>query len=88
MKKVSFRSKPAGLPARLSPDEWINDKNVGQPMKRLTIDVPLSLHKRIKSQCAEQSTKMADAVRQLLEKRFPEESATMPIDATPNANPT
>jgi hypothetical protein len=30
---------------------------------------------------------MADAVRELLEKQFPEEPATVPIDATPNANP-
>ena len=87
MKKVSFGAKPTGSPARLSPDEWINDKNAGQPMKRLTIDVPLGLHKRIKSQCAEKGTKMADAVRELLERQFPEESATVPIDATPNANP-
>jgi hypothetical protein len=87
MKKVAFRSKPAGTPARLSPDEWINDKNVGQPMKRLTIDVPQGLHKRIKSQCAGKGTKMADAVRELLEKQFPEESGIVPIDATPNASP-
>ncbi len=71
MKKVAFRSKPAGSPARLSPDEWINDKNAGQPMKRLTIDVPLGLHKRIKSQCAIENLIMADVVRDLLEKRFP-----------------
>ena len=87
MKKVSFGAKPTGSPARLSADAWINDKDAGQPMKRLTIDVPLGLHKRIKSQCAEKGTKMADAVRELLEKQFPDESATLPIDATPNANP-
>ncbi len=40
-------------------------------MKRLTIDVPLSLHKRIKSQCAIENLIMADVVRDLLEKRFP-----------------
>lgn len=56
-------------------------------MKRLTIDVPLGLHKRIKSQCAIKGTKMADAVRGLLEKQFAEESNTVPMDATPNANP-
>ena len=88
MKKVSFRSKPAGSSGRLSPDEWINDKNAGQPMKRLTIDVPLGLHKRINSQCAEKGTKMADAVRELLEKQFPEESRSVTIAAAPNANPS
>jgi hypothetical protein len=39
-------------------------------MKRLTIDVPASLHARIKSQCAIRGAKMADEVRELLEKHF------------------
>jgi len=55
-------------------------------MKRLTIDVPLGLHKRIKSQCAKKGSKMADAVRELLEKQFPEESGNMPGDGTPDIN--
>jgi predicted DNA binding CopG/RHH family protein len=38
--------------------------------KRLTIDVTESLHKRIKAQCAMRGTKMADAIRDLLEKEF------------------
>ncbi|MGD0137396.1 MAG: hypothetical protein ABSD28_00845 [Tepidisphaeraceae bacterium] len=71
MKKVSFSPKPAGSTARLSPDEWIGDKDARQPMKRLTIDVPLDLHKRIKSQCAIENLVMADVIRQLLEERFP-----------------
>jgi len=41
-------------------------------MKRLTIDVPGSLHARIKAQCAMRGVKMADEVRALLEKHFPE----------------
>jgi predicted DNA binding CopG/RHH family protein len=38
--------------------------------KRLTIDVTESLHKRIKAQCAMRGTKMADVIRELLEKEF------------------
>ncbi|TBC53772.1 hypothetical protein ELH27_37020 [Rhizobium leguminosarum] len=38
--------------------------------KRLTIDVSESLHKRIKAQCAMRGTKMADVIRDLLEKEF------------------
>lgn len=38
--------------------------------KRLTIDVTESLHKRIKAQCAMRGTKMADVIRDLLEKEF------------------
>jgi hypothetical protein len=41
-----------------------------EAMKRLTIDVPASLHARIKSQCAIRGVKMADEVRELLEKHF------------------
>lgn len=41
-----------------------------EPMKRLTIDVPQSLHKEIKSRCALQGVKMADEIRVLLERHF------------------
>jgi hypothetical protein len=40
------------------------------PMKRLTIDVTLDLHARIKVACAKRGTKMADEIRDLLEKHF------------------
>lgn len=39
-------------------------------MKRLTIDVPASLHANIKAGCARQGIKMADAIRGLLEEQF------------------
>ena len=42
------------------------------PMKRLTIDIPESLHKRVKSQCGAQGKTIADVVRQFLEKKFAE----------------
>lgn len=41
-----------------------------EPMKRLTIDIPESLHRRIKSMCAENGKKITDEVRALLEKKF------------------
>lgn len=40
------------------------------PMKRFTVDVPESLHRRIKAQCAMRGTKMADEIRALLEKHY------------------
>lgn len=43
-----------------------------EAMKRFTIDVSESLHKRIKSQCAMRGVKMADVIRELLEKEFPQ----------------
>jgi ParG len=41
------------------------------PMKRFTIDVSLELHKRIKTQCAMRGAKMADVLREILEREFP-----------------
>jgi hypothetical protein len=73
MKKVTFTGRrPSTAPASTA-DEWVSSREVGEPepMKRLTIDVPLSLHRRIKSQCAINNLIMADVVRDLLEQRFP-----------------
>ena len=72
-KKVAFGPKPA---AAITPDQWVESRTSeaagGERLKRLTIDVPLSLHSRIKAQCAVRGTKMADEIRALLEERFPE----------------
>jgi hypothetical protein len=43
-----------------------------EPMKRFTIDVPVTLHTRIKIGCAKRGLKMADVIRELLEREFPE----------------
>jgi len=57
-------------------DDWVakRDGEGSEPMKRFTIDVPESLHRRIKAQCAMRGAKMAIVIRGLLEKEFPEES--------------
>lgn len=75
MKKISFGSRPQGQGSanRLSQDAWVSDRQAAEPMKRLTIDISLTLHQRIKSQCAIRNVKMADEIRDLLEKHFPEE---------------
>jgi hypothetical protein len=77
MKSVQFKMpmKPAD-PA----DAWVHVREVppevpraeaSEPMKRFTIDVPVSLHTRIKSQCALKGVKMADVLREMLEREFP-----------------
>jgi hypothetical protein len=74
MKKITFAAKPAHGVASAHADAWVNDRQpAGEPIKRLTVDVPISLHRRIKSQCALRNENMADAIRVLLEKQFPEE---------------
>jgi hypothetical protein len=79
MKKISIGKKPVAGARKLSADDWVSaptqlpEAREGgvEPMKRFTIDVPRSLHTRIKSQCALQDLHMADVIREMLEERFP-----------------
>jgi hypothetical protein len=86
-KKVKFTKRPSASPAAgEAADAWVasrgsepvvNGENRDMPavpMKRLTIDIPESLHARVKSQCAKRGAKMADEIRALLETHFPEGS--------------
>jgi len=67
-KKISISKKPTAAP---SADAWISDRvTVSEKMKRLTIDIPESLHKAIKMQTAERGTKIADEVRELLIQKY------------------
>jgi hypothetical protein len=83
-KKISFGAKPE-RPEKA--DAWVDGSALDQQiapepeqgsiepstvkMKRLTIDVPEELHRRIKIGCAQRGVKMADVIRELLEKYFP-----------------
>jgi hypothetical protein len=72
MKRVHIGKKPASNQAT-SPDQWIAKRVPTTTTKRLTIDVPLALHKRIKMQCAMRGTQMADELRSILERSFTEQ---------------
>ena len=77
-KKVSFGAKPTALPA--DPESWIQARRdipdqpdvvePVEPMKRLTIDIPESLHRAVKMACASRGSKIADEIRQLLLERY------------------
>src|SRR5262245_10266041 len=67
---VERRAEPAPAPEATPQAEKATPKP--EPMKRLTIDIPASLHKRVKSQCGAQGTTIADVVRHFLERKFPE----------------
>lgn len=70
-KKVSFGVKPTSKPeVATSVDAWVEDRSAPDEMKRLTIDIPASLHTRIKTTCAQRGVKMADEIRALLHKHF------------------
>lgn len=72
-KKIAFGTKPTNKPAPAPVDTWVENRAADgevEAMKRLTIDIPESLHRAIKSQCAMRGTKIADEVRELLLKKY------------------
>ena len=71
-KKVQIGTKPTNKPAPAAA-AWVESRSSGdapEAMKRLTIDVPESLHRAIKAQCAMRGTKIADEVRELLLQKY------------------
>ena len=72
-KKVSIGTKPTSRGEPVAVDSWVESRgtdNASGSMKRLTIDIPESLHRAIKSQCAMRGTKIADEVRELLFQKY------------------
>lgn len=78
-KTVNFKMGQRPVPANV--EEWVQsarpiDREAkvvtpAEAMKRFTIDVPMTLHTRIKTECARRGVKMADMLRELLEREFP-----------------
>jgi hypothetical protein len=81
-KTVMFKSPTPAVPA--TPDAWVGSRlgkdgtaevvpleQPAEPMKRFTIDVEEGLHRRIKAQCANKGAKMADVIRDILNREFP-----------------
>jgi hypothetical protein len=71
-KKISIGAKPSGNQATAAADNWVESRTTTPPpgaqekMKRLTIDIPEKLHRKIKSDCATRGSKIVDEVRELL----------------------
>lgn len=71
-KSIAFK-QPVNLtrPA----ESWVEGKakpSIGSgPTKRLTVDVPADLHKRIKVDCAATGRQISDVVRELLDQKYP-----------------
>jgi hypothetical protein len=83
MKKVTFGARPPAAGKLANPDDWVantSETQVAPPapppekIKRLTIDIPLSLHRRVKTGCAREELVIADVVREFLDQRFPADS--------------
>jgi hypothetical protein len=75
MKKITIGTKPTTTSGHHTSDAWVADRQTTtvESNKRLTIDVPLSLHQKVKSQCALKGENMADVIRELLERHFDSE---------------
>ena len=76
-KKVSIARRPNAESHGV--DSWVSDREdlikskepkVVTKMKRLTIDIPESLHRAIKRKAVEEGVAMADLLRSLLEERY------------------
>ena len=80
-KSVAF-ARPSKK-AQPDPDSWVSGAGAeapvastkpprpNVPMKRLTLDIPEELHRRVKSGCANRGEKIADVVRRYLDAEFP-----------------
>jgi hypothetical protein len=75
MKKTTFTPKPSQKnPPLNSLDAFVGvspEQSTGEKMKRLTIDIPQNLHRRVKAGCAVRGIEMASLMREFLEKEFP-----------------
>ena len=77
---MSKKVNSAARPTTPSPaaDQRVTDRTVVPPpaatvpMKRLTIDLEATQHRRFKTLCAQHGLKMADELRRLLERRIAE----------------
>ncbi len=75
-KKVNISQKPDNKVSNI--DQWVTERTTDatqpeQPvekMKRLTLDIPESLHQAIKLKAVEQGVTMADMLRALLEEHY------------------
>lgn len=70
---MSQKSITISRPKASTPESWVKEKvePTQGPSKRLTLDVPVDLHRRIKIGCASQDRLMADVLREVLEAAFP-----------------
>lgn len=71
-KKISIGTKPGKPAVAANADAWVESRHTDEkePVKRLTIDIPLSLHRNIKAQCAMRDTKIAEELRELLIQKY------------------
>lgn len=76
-KTIPFK-QPGALP-KPAADAWVGvsetipvkEPKLEGPTKRLTVDIPEDLHRRIKVDCAGKGIQISDVIRELLADAFP-----------------
>ena len=68
--QVSIATRPAKR--QTEADSWIRDRSAQEPIKRLTLDLPASLHARVKAKCAMEGTTMRAMLMDFLERKYPD----------------
>jgi predicted HicB family RNase H-like nuclease len=67
-KQVAFGAQPTKKPQPVTADTWVENRvTETESIKRLTIDIPKDLHRRLKLLAAGQGVNMADLVRGWIE---------------------
>lgn len=81
-KKITFAPKPILSKSSVDDagDKWVEqrtstplpevEKKPIMKLKRLTLDIPETLHQAIKVSCAARSTKMVDEIREILANHY------------------
>lgn len=78
-KKVAFGAKPTPKAAPASIDELVrsraegsaaNETKTGEGTRRVSVDLPMSLHTKLKLHCVQNGVLMADYLRELITKHF------------------
>lgn len=79
-KKVPITKKPIASETPRSLDDWVSSSELSEEekpseskpekMKRLTLDIPQSLHRAIKRKAIDENQTMAELLRALLEQNY------------------
>lgn len=83
-KKVSFGRKPGAVEKPVDIEEWVTNREAlveaehsseseaakPEKIKRLTLDIPESLHKAIKLKATNEGVTMVELLRELLEEHY------------------
>jgi predicted DNA binding CopG/RHH family protein len=76
-KKVSMGTKPGRAASPANVDDWVQAEpakstapTAEEKIKRLTLDIPETLHKAIKTRSVEEGVTMVVMLRELLDKHY------------------